>query len=44
MPTQDRLRLEDFECVEHLGGEAIEPDKQQPIDTADGYSLRQFAP
>jgi hypothetical protein len=44
MPIQDRLGLEDFECVEHLGGEAIEPDKQRPIDSADGHSLRRFAP
>lgn len=44
MPTQDRLGLDDFEPVDHFGGEAIEPDKQQSIDVADGHSLRRFAP
>jgi hypothetical protein len=44
MPTQDRLELEDFERVDHFGGEAIVSDKQQSIDVADGHSLRGFAP
>ena len=44
MPTQDRLGLEDFECIEHFWEETIEPDKQQSIDVTDGHSLRGFVP
>jgi len=40
MPTQDGLGLEDFERVECLGEDAIESDKQQSIDVADGHALR----
>src|SRR5262249_27942285 len=40
MPTQDGLGLEDFERVECLGEDAIESDKQQSIDVADGNALR----
>jgi hypothetical protein len=44
MPADNRLRPEDFERVEHLGRQAIEPTKHQGIDVADGYPLRRFAP
>jgi hypothetical protein len=40
MPADYRLRPEDFERVEHLGRQAIEPTKHQAIDVADGYPLR----
>jgi hypothetical protein len=39
MPTDDRLRLEDFERVQHFGGQPIEPGKHQAIDVAEGHSL-----
>jgi hypothetical protein len=39
MPTQYRLRLEDFQHLQHFGEKAIEPDKQQSIDVAEGHSL-----
>src|ERR1700758_922723 len=42
MPTDYCLRLEDFQRVEHLGRQAIEPAKQQAIDVADGHPLRRF--
>lgn len=38
MPTHDRLRLKDFQRLQHFGGEAIEPNKQQSIDVAEGHS------
>ena len=43
MPMQYGLGLEDFERIEHFGGEAKEPDKQQSIDVGDGHSLRRSA-
>jgi hypothetical protein len=32
MPSDDRLRLEDFHRVQHLGSQVIEPRKHQAID------------
>jgi len=44
MPTEYRLRLEDVQRLQHFGGEAIEPDKQQSIEVTEGYSLGRFPP
>jgi hypothetical protein len=44
MPTDDRLRLEDFERVQHFGGEPIKPYKRKAIDVAEGYSFGRSPP
>jgi hypothetical protein len=44
MPSDDRLRLEDFHRVQHLGSQVIEPRKHQAIDIADGNPLGRPTP
>jgi hypothetical protein len=44
MPSDDRLRLEDFHRVQHLGSQAIEPRKHQAIDIADRDPLGRSTP
>ena len=39
MPTDDRLRLEDFQRIQHFRNQPIEPGKHQSIDIADGHPL-----
>jgi hypothetical protein len=44
MPTQQRLRPDDFEGIQHPRSQAIEPNKQQPVDAAEGHPLRAATP
>jgi hypothetical protein len=40
MPSDDRLGLEDFQCVQNIRSQPIEPSEHQPVDVADGHPLR----
>ena len=44
MPADHRLRLEDFQCVQHSRSQAIETGKHQAINIAERQSLRGLAP
>jgi hypothetical protein len=44
MPAQQRLRPYDFQRLHYPGSQAIEADKHQAVDAAEGYSLRGLAP
>jgi hypothetical protein len=44
MPSDNRLRLEDFHRVQHLGSQVLEPRKHQAIDIADGNPLGRPTP
>src|SRR5271157_102381 len=44
VPAHQRLRPYNLQSVQNPGSQPIEPNKQQPIDAAEGYSLRGFAP
>jgi hypothetical protein len=44
MPAQQRLRPDDLQSFQDPGSKPIKPNKQQPVDAADGHSLRGFAP
>ena len=44
VPADQRLRPYDLQSVQHAGSQAIEPDKHQPVDAAEGHSFRGFAP
>jgi len=39
MLTDNGLPLDDLQCVQQFGREAIEPDKHQAIDLAEGQPL-----
>ena len=43
MPTDYRLRLDDFERVEHARAEAIEPGKDQTVNIAERHTFRPLA-
>jgi len=43
MPHQ-RLRPYNLQSVQHPGSQAIKPNKQQPVDAAEGHPFRGFAP
>src|SRR5208337_4572377 len=43
VPTDHRLRLEDFQRIEHLRGQTIEPGKHQAINVAESHSLGRSA-
>ena len=44
MPADHRLRLDDFQRVQHLRSQTIQPGKHQPINVAESHSLRRSAP
>jgi hypothetical protein len=44
VPAQQRLRPYNLQGVQHPGSQAINPNKQQPVEAAERYSLRVFAP
>ena len=44
MPTDHRLRLDDFQSVQHFRSQPIQPGKHQAVNAAEGHSLRRFAP
>ena len=44
VPAHQRLWSYDFQSFQDPGSQAIEPNKQQPVDAAEGHSLRAFAP
>ena len=44
VPAHQRLRPYNLQRVQHPGSQAIEPNKQQPVDAVEGHSLRRFAP
>src|SRR5271169_5242808 len=43
VPTDHRLRLEDFKRIEHLRSQTIEPGKYQAINVAESHSLGRSA-
>jgi hypothetical protein len=43
VPTDYRLRLDDFERVEHARAEAIEPGKDQTVNIAERHTFRPLA-
>jgi hypothetical protein len=42
VPADQRLRPYDLHSVQHAGSQAIKPDKQYPVDAAEGDSLWRF--
>ena len=44
MPTDYRLRLEDFQSIQHARSQTIQPSKHRAVNVAEDYSLRAFAP
>ena len=44
VPAQQRLRPYNLQSVQDPGSQAIEPNKQQPVNAAEGQSLWGFAP
>ena len=44
MPSDHRLGLEDFQRVQRIRSQPIEPSKHQPIDVADHHPLRGSTP
>jgi hypothetical protein len=43
VPAHQRLRPYNLQSVQHPWSQAVEPNKQQAVDAADGHSLRGFA-
>ena len=43
MPTDYGLRIENLDCLQHTGGEPIQPCEDQPIDVAEHHALRRLA-
>src|SRR5271155_5066411 len=43
VPTDHRLRLEDFQRIEHLRSQTIEPGEHQAINVAESHSLGRSA-
>src|SRR5262249_9579312 len=44
VPTDHRLRLENFQCVQYSRSQTIESHEYQAVNGAEGQSLRRFAP
>jgi hypothetical protein len=44
MPTDDGLWLEDFQGIEHVRREPIEPGEHPPIEIAESHLVRRFTP
>jgi hypothetical protein len=44
VPAYQRLRPYNLQSAQHPGSQPIEPNKQQPVDAAEGHSFRAFAP
>src|SRR5260370_36668233 len=42
--VDQRLRPYNLQSAQHPGSQPIEPNKQQPVDAAEGHSFRAFAP
>jgi hypothetical protein len=40
MPMYNGFGLENLQRIQHLGSQAIEPDKHQAIEIADGHPFR----
>src|SRR5262249_34655824 len=43
VPAHQGLRPYNLQSVQHPGSQAVEPNKQQPVDAPEGHSLRGFA-
>jgi hypothetical protein len=44
MPSDDGLRLDDFERVQHIGSQPIERGKHEAIEVADSHPLWRSTP
>jgi len=40
VPAHQGLRPYNLQSVQHPGSQAVEPNKQQPVDAPEGHSLR----
>jgi hypothetical protein len=43
VPAHQRLWLYNLDSVQHAGSQAIQSNKQKPVDAAEGHALRAFA-